>query len=242
MSTVLLTWEDDSGDTIAVRFDVVTSENHEGTQTVTDYPVEEGVDATDHARPGLDTLSIEGLVSNTPLYSNPGVEKLGDFAPSELDLPDGPGPRNLTGLVSAGISALTGGAKAKSATVLQQTEFKDRVRATYEALQDARTKSRMLRVETSLREYENMLALRVATPRTAEDGKSAKFQVDLREVRTVKLKTVDAPIPAEPRGAIAKALGSKTTKKDDEQTAEQKRKSLAAKLVDGGAGLVGGMF
>jgi hypothetical protein len=49
--------------------DCTISESHEASVTVTKHPVEDGAKITDHARPEPVTLTIEGMVSNTPIAS-----------------------------------------------------------------------------------------------------------------------------------------------------------------------------
>lgn len=49
-----------------VEFDATLSANHQSTATITNHPVEEGADVTDHIRDESDTLTINGIVSNDP--------------------------------------------------------------------------------------------------------------------------------------------------------------------------------
>lgn len=51
-----------------LEIDVVMSEEHIGEVEVTQHPVEQGADPTDHARERPDTLRLECFVSNTPVY------------------------------------------------------------------------------------------------------------------------------------------------------------------------------
>lgn len=215
--TVLI-WQDDSGQTVSLRFDVVTSENHDSTNIITEHPVEEGADISDHVRPELDRVSIEAYVTNKPLPTNPDADQMGSFAP--VFLPDG-----------------------SAATVWQPNSFRDRVREMFESLQDAQKNHRIIRLETRMREYDNMVVERVSAPRTVEDGSGASFQLDLKEIRFVQAETVDAPEPAELRGAQRKAVGSKNT--EDGENAEQKSekaKSIAARLLDGAGSSLGDLF
>lgn len=52
---------------LALEFDVTLSENHGITAQVTQHPIENGVDITDHIKPELQVLSFDALVTNTPL-------------------------------------------------------------------------------------------------------------------------------------------------------------------------------
>jgi len=118
-----LEWKDKkSGVLQVVQFDVVTNETHEALMTITEHPVEEGTDVVDNARPKPMKLTIEGFVSNKPLWSNPGVELLSEYIPINLEIPkpirkkrpsrvklEIPKPSlklNVASLVTAGIGAL----------------------------------------------------------------------------------------------------------------------------------------
>lgn len=50
-----------------IELDASISESHVGEVEVTEHPVEQGANISDHARPKPETLSIEGVVSNTPV-------------------------------------------------------------------------------------------------------------------------------------------------------------------------------
>lgn len=50
-----------------VELDCAISESHQAGQDVTDHPVEEGSPITDHARKRPDVVTIEGLVTDTPV-------------------------------------------------------------------------------------------------------------------------------------------------------------------------------
>lgn len=56
-----------SGPTRTIVFDATISEGHTSTLTVTQHPVEQGADVTDHARKASDVLELRGIISNTPI-------------------------------------------------------------------------------------------------------------------------------------------------------------------------------
>lgn len=55
------------GTTNVIEFDCTLTEKHESSAKATEHPVEEGANVTDHVRPELDTVSLEGVITNTPL-------------------------------------------------------------------------------------------------------------------------------------------------------------------------------
>ncbi len=71
-------------------------------------------------------------------------------------------------------------------------------------------------------------------PRTVEDGNGATFQVELTQVRVVKSETVDAPVPAELRGATDVSKGVKAT---DKKNDDKLKKQYSSTLVSTGKGL-----
>src|SRR5687767_8934803 len=50
-----------------IELDASISEQHTGEVEVTDHPVEKGANVADHARPKPNMLTIDGMISNTPL-------------------------------------------------------------------------------------------------------------------------------------------------------------------------------
>lgn len=62
---VIVSWEENASEVI--EFDAVVIENHRGSAEVTDHPVENGVDFTDHIRRLQDELIISGVVTDTPV-------------------------------------------------------------------------------------------------------------------------------------------------------------------------------
>jgi len=249
----LLIWEDDTGQTQTIRFDIVTSEAHEAINEITDHPVEDGVDVSDHVRDELDRVFLVGYVSNTPLLSNPGVEEFMSFQSVPLDIPSPPFKASAGLLVGQAVraaegaigNALAGGGlgTANAATLLTASEFKNRVRAMDEQLRDLKTSKRVVRVETGIHDYDSMLVERVGETRAIEDGSGATFSVDLKQIEKVSSQTVQAPVPAEVRGQITVSQGSKAAQasKNDEKKSE-KAKSLAASLFDGAGASLGGLF
>lgn len=243
MSTVI-TWTDDAGAAQTLELDVDLQESHDLASDITEHPVEEGADVTDHVRPRLRRVTVEGFVSDTPWITNPGVGEVAEFTSVELQLPEKPQQISLSGGLSALGSALgeaVFGAKPPlKATILTLEDVKSRKRAIYDALEDVRLNARICRVLTSLHEYENMLIEQVVPTRTPGDGNGAKFVVTLKEIERVSSDVTVAPEPAETLGAVKVTAGAKSAEKD-EGKADEKKKSVLAKMVDAGVSLIGGL-
>lgn len=72
----------------ALELDASVSESHVGTNDVTSHPIEKGAAAADHIRPNPDELTVEGVISNTPVprieRERPGMEARAQTAYLEL--------------------------------------------------------------------------------------------------------------------------------------------------------------
>lgn len=273
MATILYWQDDESGETEHVQFDVVESETPEDVLTVTDHPIEEGANVSDHARLEPASLTIEGFVSamlnplvdtdltnesleiNVPRLGPPGRKS------EALDIPEPPIQPSQSGLLQAGIGAIkslfTGGPKfvhestrARSSetvhfTAVQQREPRDRIRDVYELLLKAQARKLLVTVHESHREHFDMLITRVAKPKATEDGKAARFQVDLRQIFVADSETVAAPQPTEARGKTGVSMGSRNVKKDPNAAAKEEILQSTIDLIGGGdaaARLIRGLF
>lgn len=237
---ITLTWEGLDGQQRVVELDAYTAENHEDTVTVTGHPVETGVVITDHARDEPKFVSIEGIVSNAPMPGKAGVTSGPVDLSVEYQRPE-PATRTIElnvatppitpsagGIIRAGIgavkTALLGKPKATvwgefrkrretvRATVLSYGTPQNRPQAVDLLLQEASALKALVTVTTPLRTVPDLLITRLAPQRSIENGKSVLFQLDLRQIRVTNSETVDAPVPAEARGATKKNAGAKGTK------------------------------
>lgn len=242
MSTIL-TWEDDAGATVSLIFDCDMQEAHELANEATDHPVEQGADITDHVRRALDRFIVEGYVSDSPTLSNPDVVNQATFEQIELQIPKKDFQPSVSAVIGAGVAAvgdaIFGGPDPIKATMLRFEDFESRKRAAFELLRGAVDNAILIRVITSMREYDNMLIESLNVTRSPDDGTGATFAVSLREIKQVTSDIVIAPEPAELLGAVAKAAGVKSASNDKEKI-EELKKSILARGVDAGADLFGG--
>lgn len=237
-----LYWQDDeTGETESVTLDATQTETHEDALTITDHPVEVGANIVDHAREEPTRLTVEGFVSGMPTLADDDanfesvpltVETMADPGTKtiQLDVPGAPIQPSVSGLLQAGIgaisNAITGGPNhkatvrgdprrttvARRAQMLRQSSPRNRVRDVYDLLLKAQSRRLFVTVQTTMREHFDMLIERIAVPRTTEDGTGSKFQVDLRRVRVAASETVQSPKPAEARGTLTKNKGSQAAK------------------------------
>lgn len=227
VAPTFLLWLNDGGETEFAEFDAVTSQSHDSQVQIAEHPVETGSNIADHARTEPERVTLEAYVTNNPLSTDPGVEANQENL--ELDLPPKPfSGISTSALVGAIGDALFSGAKTASGSV---NDGQDRARAVYELLKDARDKHRRIRCVTTLAEYDDMLIERLGVPRTIEDGEGISFQIDLKKIRIVTSKIVDAPEPAELRGQGTESKGSKAGK-DEKEAKKERKKSLLRSLYD----------
>lgn len=243
-----LFWQDLSGQTVFLNFDSTQGETHEDTVTITDHPVEDGVNITDHARNEPITYLVEGIISNIPMPGLDGVvtssvdisARFGlDPGTQSIELDVKPPPTQFTpsGLVQSGIGAikraLSGkpkgtfhgkprfGRKNIKAQVSEYSGERNRPKEAYELLLDAKANKSLITVITPFREHSDLLIQRLAVPRSTAEGQSLKFQIDLRQIRIVTSETVTAPVPLEARGATKKNAGAQRQSDKDGSVEEE---------------------
>lgn len=256
----LITWQDATGALGVVRLDAVQTENPEDVLSITDHPVEQGANVVDHAREEPTRITIEGLVSSIPsarVDTDAGFQSFEFTAPAmtapgtqtiKIEPPKTPLDVSPNGLIQAGIGALTNavtggpnlngtfaGVPQRTTATLkgqfyQQNAPRDRIRDVYEALRRVQTARQLVTVSTSSRDYFDMMIERLAKPRAVEEGTTAKFQIDLKQIRVAQSKTVAAPKPTEERGKGPVNKGAQAGKKDEDP--KQRRKTLAKAVLD----------
>ena len=159
-----------------LQFDAVTSESHEATSVLTEHAVESGAPISDHKRANPERISIEALITNTPLDTPP---------------PSGYGTSGITTSLSK--------EDDKVSVLLYSAKF-DRISDVISTLRRLRLEATELTVSTRIHTYESVQLVSVTVPRTPEDGESVKVTLELQQVRIAQSRTVDAPRPREPRG------------------------------------------
>lgn len=137
--------------------DASVKEEHVGEVEVTDHPVEQGAAVSDHARPKPEELTIEGVVSNTPL----------NFIQARRSVTS----EGFTWTTSAQINAVRG--------------TPGNAEAAYVTLRAMRDVPKLLTIITALRSYDNMVMTSLKIPRDKETGDVLKFEAKFKQVRIV---------------------------------------------------------
>lgn len=240
----------DSGLLDVVVFDTVTAFSTEEASLVTEHEVETGANPTDHVRGLPRIITMTGRVSNTPIAPVTAggtvrgqVEMLDvQFAKYEPPVEPTPGSlfREAGALVGDAIGAIGdaifGATEPPKLQVLTFGAPFDRILEIETLLTKLQTLAIPCTVITPRRQFPKMLITSNVEPITGPGH--ADFQLTLQAFRTVSTAIVDAPKPAELRGAPGTAAGAQAKKPVDAKEAA-KSTSLAKQLLDslrGGGG------
>lgn len=240
-----ISWVDTNGTPKVLWFDVVTEEGHHLKSEITEFPVEEGADITDHIRPDNDRITLSTFVSNTPIITKAEVRsqlknppttiigvQTGIVGGKTLDvpsppLPDLPTPGALLQAIGSAISNLITGKKEYKAQVLTFPRDFDNVSEVYDCLLGLRRDSQLVDVVTSVRTIKSMALENIEMFKSNETGTGAKFSIDLKAVRLVSVLSVKAPRPASSIGFNKTNAGAKGA------TPAAPRESLLVKGING---------
>ena len=174
----------------AIELDCTISETHEGAVDVTEFPVEDGFDITDHARPRAETVSLEAFVSNTPIPFN--------SEQADVSLAQYPYSRGVVAWNS------------KSQLLMEQAGEVDPATRAYNEVLRIKNAGELVTLTTSLRTYEDMLITNVSVPRSAAVGNGLQFTVSLKELRVVNAQ-VERFVVAEDKAKKKQDLSKKAT-------------------------------
>lgn len=172
-----------------IEIDSCLDESHQLTNTVTDHPVEEGFNVSDHSRPNPDLVTLRCFVSNTPLSTE---QKTRAVRQGDIDF-------NTTAASGVQIGAVDGrGANA------------------YTKLKKLRDEGTLIEVVTTLRTYgvsatEGMMIESITIPRTRENFDGLEFSINLKQIRIVKNRQTTDQKQKEKNTRKEKKEGQKTT-------------------------------
>jgi hypothetical protein len=182
-----------------LQFDCVTSETHEGVSELTEHAVETGAPISDHKREKPRRLTIECLVTNTPLGAPPPS---GLSGASQITAEIQPEPETT----ESGQSAP--GQRARANVLIFSAPF-DRMTEVFETLDRLRVEATFVTITTRVKTYDALQIVSVTSPREPGDGDSIRFSIECSEVRIAQTRTIDTPEPREPRGATTTDRGAR---------------------------------
>lgn len=190
------------------------TENHTADVDVTEHPVEDGADITDHARKKQLAFSMTGKFSGAPRAT--GVTRL-----TQGTTPDGE-------------------AVMFNSSVSVQDE-RDAARRLAEARDTLiALRGELVTVVTELRTYENMTMKSLSFDRDGKTGDAFKFSASFVQIQTVALKTTRIATVSNPRAKEKKEEGKKAAPTGPEMTPAKALFLKMGGLAGAGNALVGG--
>lgn len=177
-----------------VEVDACLDESHQLSNTITDHPVEQGFNVTDHSRPEPSRVSLRCFVSNTPL----SVEQV---------------QRSVR---QGNVDFTTSSAQAANLSV---KGIDGRGAETFDQLEKMRVNGALLKVVTTLKTYakndtEGMMIESLNIQRTRQNYDGLEFTAQLKQVRIVKNRATTQK-NSDKRTRKKKKQGQKTTQKEE---------------------------
>lgn len=199
-------------DSAVIEVDSCLDESHQLVSTITDHPVEQGFNVTDHSRPEPDRVSLRCFVSNTPL----SIQEV------ERSIRQG----NIDWVTSASQSA-----------ALSVTGIAGRGAETFTQLEKMRLTGALLTVVTTLKTYaasdtDGMLIESITIPRSRQNYDGLEFTVNLKQVSIVTNRSTRST-NTDKRARKKKKDGQKLVT-DAHGPAERKKTALLSTAQVGG--------
>lgn len=227
MSLVYFSWVDYDGKANDLLIDASPARTHTASAQVTEHPVEKGSPATDHIRPMPRRVTIEGIITNTPLGAPPTA--------ATNDVGGGAGYTAGKYLVemnpqSTLASFIRGPRPPYQLVAWVQSGKFDRVTDSFLALAAAVTKGYLFSIATSLSNYDNMAATDFKVTEDKHSVNALNFSIDFQELRIVETKVVMVPA-RKTKQKLAEKTPSTAT---DDQTGKIKQSTADAGFFGSG--------
>lgn len=206
-------------DNVVITFHAVTDETHSLTNTITDHPVEEGFNISDHSRPNPDQVTFNAVISNTPIDEGQANEAVrsGGFT------------FQTTQVAAGAIGATDGFAQGE-----------------WLKLRQLRDNGTLVKVVSTLGDYDSMAIESISIPRNAKKYDAVYFTIGFKRVRVVQNKLTRNIKSTDKRVGSKKHAGAKTTSDATQKDIDPARKvweggkNLGNKVLSGFGGSVGG--
>lgn len=217
-----------------MELDASISESHERSTTITENEVEDGAVISDHAKLNPIKLNLEALISDSPLTLFNSIAGLG--ASTLASRASGLVGTAVSTAASFGAKKLIESGKAGSVEGIVSNNRTKNPEDAYKYLCELWANRTPFTVQTALQKYDNMMIENLSIPRTANNGKSLRFSVSLKQITIVESAVVKVPAlrldkSAKSGGSSAADLGKQASKAANEKTS-----SVAFKLLKGFTG------
>lgn len=193
---VQILWEEDNGQSYHMTIDATVSEQHQLDSEVTDHPVEKGVNLSDHVRALPDTLTLNGVISNTPIFLPPDFAEDANFEivkveqrPPTLGSTIGR-PIPIAGALLSGVTLPI---PQQELQVIGFDTVFNRDVACYNALRKIRDDGTLVSLVTTLHSYASMALQSVQILRDAKSGSALTLTITAKQIRVGSTEEVDVP-------------------------------------------------
>jgi hypothetical protein len=169
-----LEWSDADG-AQTLEFDCVPRMGHDRASTITEHAVERGAAISDHVRPGLQSISIDAVVSGSPI--------------------------RIPGTAMDGVSGGTQRVEIRPGEYINVLRFDrpiERRRVVDEMLQRLQARSTLITVRTDLRTIESCAIENYHVEIDDKSGDALILTLSLKQVKIVSIQRVQVP-PAQTR-------------------------------------------
>lgn len=223
------TFRENNSDTDILPIDCTVSRSTNFENELTQHPVEDGPDVTDHIRSKPITMQIEGIISESPL----GIEgQKAGLVSSGASYAN----RAVGGFKGAAGSTIVGAGAGKLGAKLFQSGGSP-AELGRKALENLITQKIRFRIAIGTRILDNMVMTRLSIPEDNQIGQALKFTATIQQIMVVTGETV---LIEKISSSVAHTAGKKTNlgaQATTEATSQKKTSILKA-----GTNFLGGLF
>lgn len=158
--------------------DATLSDSYDLTSEVTDSPVEDGIDVSDHARLKPITYQIEGEISETPLNLSASLQGLVTTAGATV------------GRELGGFGRTIGGAAGGFFGARLFQDSSNPAKVARDKLEELITKKTIFTIITKNKKLQDMILTSIKFPRAQGDARKLKFSATAKQIRIVKSQNV----------------------------------------------------
>lgn len=189
ITPTFISWVDVNNEAQSLYFDLVIQDSSNQESEITDHPVEEGANVSDHVRRTPDHFSAQVMVTNQPID----------------DLPDGSRKKVIT--------------KGETGAMIAMFDDNDNISDTYSHLQALHDAHRLLTITTPLSQYSNYLITKLEVTRDKENsGGIVKLDIEFRQILIVKSDLVSSATIPEAQPTVSKGQGEPETPDNGDQS------------------------
>lgn len=170
----------------SMELDASISESHERTATISRNALEDGNYVQDHVTLEPIRLTIEGLISDSPLTLFSSLTGTAVGAGGKI-------VNDVGGGFLAGTAAAVGLGVALGSLAKMVQKPPRKPEEAFKFLEDLWAARATFKIVTGLREYEDMVMSTLRVPKNASVGKSLRFTASFEKIRVVTSEVVSVP-------------------------------------------------